>query len=125
MGRARPQVVAAGAGARDQNQTAYQLTVSHAGVALWESGRVTGSQSAHVQIRAAAPLRSAMRYEWSVIVWASSGQRASANASFVTGLFARAEWADAEWLRGFGAQPNGTEPVRPPRAQPGARPRTL
>ncbi|MCH5720144.1 glycoside hydrolase family 78 protein [Niabella hibiscisoli] len=88
-----------------QVQTAYQVMVASSQALLdkgvpdiWNSGRITGSQTNQVAYKG-KPLISARVYYWKVRSWdkdQNPGQW-SAVASWETGLFDKSEWK-AEWI---------------------------
>ena len=88
-------------------QFAYQLQVTtdptqfgpaKPGVLLWDSGRVTSDESAHVSYGGPA-LRSATRYYWRVRVWDRTDHESpwSAPAFWETALLAPSDWS-AQWI---------------------------
>jgi len=93
-------------GKRNIMQTAYEIRVSAAGdkAALWNSGKVTSSQSVQVPY-AGTPLASAKKYSWQVRVWDNDGKASawSAPATWQTALFSPSDWK-AQWI-----QPGYTE----------------
>jgi len=65
--------------------------------AVWDSGRVTSSESVNILYGGAA-LHSQQRYVWKVMVWDAHGkQTVSAPAWFETGLMNAADWK-ADWI---------------------------
>ena len=81
---------------RGQKQSACQVVVSTQPdfrSAVWDSGKVAGSQSTHV-VYAGKPLESAQTYYWKVRFWDRDGKDSpySAVARFYTGLFSPADW---------------------------------
>ena len=90
---------------RGEMQTAYQIVVSSSESNLaqsrgdvWDSGKVTSSQSADIRY-SGAPLASRTRYYWKVRVWGSNGQPSawSAPARWETALLHQSDWT-AKWI---------------------------
>ena len=114
---------------RGARQTAYRVEVtSDAGTVVWDSGRVDGSASVHVEYRGEA-LRSRERYRWTVTVWDEDGAHATSAVSWwEMGLLSPGEWG-ARWI-GLGNQgpfgsplrTGGTQPRTAPAEEGGGRP---
>ena len=91
---------------RGARQSAWQILVATAPERLepgsadvWDSGRVFGDDSVHVEWQGPA-LASSTRYWWTVRTWNGAG-RASAFAPptwFETGLLAQSDWSSAMWV---------------------------
>jgi alpha-L-rhamnosidase len=79
-------------------QSAYQIVVSSDGRALWDSGKVSSSQSMQVPY-AGQPLTSRLRCTWKVRVWDGGGAASdwSAPAHFEMGLLDPVDWR-AKWV---------------------------
>lgn len=89
---------------RAEAQTAYQVRVDSASAEpgsrhVWDSGRVTSSNSTDVTYRGTA-LTSNQTYSWSVRTWNRQGDASawSAPARFDSGLFSPSDWS-AWWLQ--------------------------
>jgi alpha-L-rhamnosidase len=91
--------------ARGEMQTAYQVLVSSSESNLarsrgdvWNSGKVTSSQSVGIQYNG-APLASSTRYYWKVRVWGSDKRPSawSAPTWFETALLQQSDWT-AQWI---------------------------
>jgi len=68
-----------------------------AGKAVWDSGRVTSSESVGILYGGGA-LRSQQRYWWKVRVWDSKGKEAVSEAAwFETGMMSAGDWK-ADWI---------------------------
>jgi alpha-L-rhamnosidase len=87
----------------DWMQSAYEILVAtdvehlRAGKAVWDSGRVTSSESVDV-VYGGGALRSQRRYVWKVMVWDAHGnETASPAAWFETGLMNASDWK-AAWI---------------------------
>ena len=88
----------------DWMQSAYEILVGtdaehlRAGkAAVWDSGRVTSSESVDV-VYGGAPLHSQQRYVWKVMVWDAHGKETvSPVAWFETGLMKAGDWK-ADWI---------------------------
>jgi alpha-L-rhamnosidase len=89
---------------RAQKQSAYQLEVSDnakfAGSDVWDSGRVSGSDSIQIEY-GGKPLTSDTAYFWRVRYWDANGEESpwSATATFSTGLLQASDWK-AKWISG-------------------------
>ena len=90
---------------RGQSQTAYQVLaasapemLSEGRADLWDSGRVSSSQSIHVTY-AGKPLRSEQRVYWKVRAWDRDNRPSafSKSAWWEMGLLAPADWG-AKWI---------------------------
>jgi len=91
---------------RGLRQTAYQVLVASTKEALqreqaelWDSGRVSRSQSIHVPYQG-KPLCSRMRCWWKVRVWDEHGRVSpwSRPAFWSMGLLKKEDWNDARWI---------------------------
>src|ERR1700744_4198778 len=86
-------------------QSAYEVTVAadvaslqNARTAIWDSGRIAGSDSINI-VYGGPALQSQQRYFWRVKTWDSKGvSSVSAVAWFETGLLAPSDWK-AQWIR--------------------------
>ncbi len=78
---------------RDRKQTAYQLQVGGPGGQVWDSGKVSSSETNQIAY-AGTPLRSASSYTWRVRVWDESGQESDwiEQQTFSTGLLRFSDW---------------------------------
>ncbi len=78
-------------------QAAYRLTVSN-GEVMWDTGRVESEQSILVEYMGAL-FEARTSYTWTVTVWDSHGENASASARFETGLLSGAAFeGKAGWI---------------------------
>ncbi|MGD0649397.1 MAG: alpha-L-rhamnosidase N-terminal domain-containing protein, partial [Acidobacteriaceae bacterium] len=85
-------------------QSGYEIVVGtdaenlRAGkAAVWDSGRVTSSESVDI-VYAGAALQSQQRYVWKVVVWDAHGkEQVSPVAWFETGLMNAGDWK-ADWI---------------------------
>lgn len=79
-------------------QSAFQISVKSDGDSLWDSGRVTSSQSLHVPY-SGRPLQARQRCTWKVRVWDGDGSTSlwSDSASFELGLLDPVDWR-AKWI---------------------------
>ena len=81
----------------DTRQSAYRITVSN-GALMWDSGRVESEQSILVEYLGAV-FEPRTAYTWTVTVWDSHGESASASAAFETGLLTGAAFeGKARWI---------------------------
>ncbi len=102
---------------RGQRQTAYQILVAssperltRSGADLWNSGRVTSSDSVAVRY-SGMQLHASTRYYWTVLVWDKDGHVVSdaPSAFFETGLLSTdgmGRWSGAKWISMAGKKPN-------------------
>ena len=83
---------------RNVSQIAYEIKVSDGKLNVWNSSKVSSSQSVHVTYAGTA-LQSGKKYNWQVRVWGNEGKASawSAPASFQTALFNSADWK-AKWI---------------------------
>jgi alpha-L-rhamnosidase len=104
--------------AQGARQAAYQVLVASTPATLnrdhgdlWDSGKVSSSDSVHLLYRGAA-LRSRLQCWWKVRVWDAAGHVSewSAPASWEMGLLRPEDW-QAQWI--------GSGPPREPRPAPG------
>ena len=96
--------MAATAGERGLEQTAYQLEVKDPkGAVIWDSQRVPDAASLGIKY-AGPPLKGSTRYAWTVSVWNQAGAKLSASSWFETGLMdpspTSAAWGGAKWIGG-------------------------
>jgi len=87
-------------------QTAYQIILdfdagnlkSESGC-LWNSGKISSSQTAWLGYSGPA-LEPAKQYCWKVRLWDNKDNPSawSSSATFITGLFHKADWGDAKWI---------------------------
>ena len=91
---------------RDQRQTAYEIIVASSPSLLaksqgdvWDSGKVTSSQSSNVTYAGPA-LASRTRYYWKVRVWDGQGLPSAWSPPnwFETALLNASDWGSAEWI---------------------------
>jgi alpha-L-rhamnosidase len=91
---------------RAQRQTAYEIIVASSPSVLaqsrgdvWDSGKVTSSQSSNVTYAGPAPV-SRTRYYWEVRVWDGQGLPSvwSTPNWWETALLTAADWGSAEWI---------------------------
>ena len=86
---------------RGAAQTAYRIRLyerSVGGAEVWDSGEVADGKSVAVRY-GGRPLRSAMRYAWTVAVKDERGEWLKpASASFDTGLFGDGDWTGSKWI---------------------------
>ena len=86
---------------RGAAQTAYRIRLyerSVGGAEVWDSGEVADGRSVAVRY-GGRPLRSAMRYAWTVAVKDERGEWLKpASASFDTGLFGDGDWTGSKWI---------------------------
>lgn len=89
---------------RSQRQTAYQVQVSRtpnfSGSPLWDSSKVSSSDSIQVEYKG-QPLTSDTTYYWRVRYWDANGAESpwSDPATFSTGLLQPSDWK-AKWVGG-------------------------
>lgn len=92
--------------ARNQHQLAYQILVSdnrkeieNSRGNIWDSGKVNSNQSIFIPYKG-QPLNPAHTYFWKVKVWNQKGIASewSKAGTFQTGLFADADWKNAQWI---------------------------
>lgn len=87
-----------------ERQTSYQVLATSAknggGVVLWDSGKVTGSESIQVAY-AGKKLAGGQRVYWRVRAWNRDDQPGawSREAFFELGLLTERDWAGAQWIR--------------------------
>lgn len=96
---------------RNQTQAAYQIVATDgAGHVLWDSGKVTSAESAHIEWGGLA-LRSGQRVTWRARVWdrLDRPSRASALASFEMGLLRPIDWQPSKWIGSTGRFPYSPE----------------
>lgn len=111
------------ADARGLAQSAYQILVASTAEALaketgnvWDSGRVTSSQSNQIEY-AGAQLASRQRVYWKLRVWDQKEQPSewSAPATWSMGLLRAEDWGDAKWIGdATPAPPQGYDPLPAP-----------
>ncbi len=97
---------------RGQHQTAYQILVyDNNDNLVWDSGKVTSSESSHIKY-AGTPLMSSAIYHWQVSVWDKNDQASeyTDKARFVTGVIEPEGWK-AVWI--------GRGPVEEPSTEDG------
>jgi len=93
--------MAATAGERGLEQTAYQLEVKDPkGAVIWDSQRVPDAASLGIKY-AGPPLKGSTRYAWTVSVWNQAGAKLSRLSWFETGLM------DPSPTSAPGAEPSG------------------
>ena len=92
---------------RNQTMSAYQLLcASEAGEVVWDSGRVSGSNSLQIPYDG-HPLQSFQKVTVSITVWDRYGvQCASARTWFETALLKEADWRDAKWIARYPELPS-------------------
>ncbi|MEU9450976.1 family 78 glycoside hydrolase catalytic domain [Streptomyces sp. NPDC048277] len=94
---------------RGRHQTAYRVRVTRGGAQVWDSGRVTSSDSVAVPYAGPA-LAASTRYDWTVTVWHEDGRATTSRpARFETGLLSTdgvTGWDGARWIGMAGKQPN-------------------
>ncbi|WP_417563907.1 family 78 glycoside hydrolase catalytic domain [Microbacterium sp.] len=113
----------------DHEQTAYRLRVARGDDELWDTGRVTGSNTVLIEY-AGAPLESDADYTWTVWSWDAAGAASSASHAFSTALLeagdyradwvtpvqrptAVEEWTLLDWITGNGPKTPIDERLRP------------
>ncbi|MCC7360815.1 MAG: glycoside hydrolase family 78 protein [Anaerolineales bacterium] len=81
---------------RGTRQSAYQISATSAGAALWDSGRVETAQSTQVEY-GGPPLAARQRVRWQVRVWDEAGAASewSEAATWELGLLGEAGWTAA------------------------------
>ena len=77
-------------------QTAYRIAVRQNDTGVWDSGKVESDIS--VGIMFSGELASCAAYTWTVEVWDNRGNTVSSEASFETGLPAKAPFGNAKWI---------------------------
>lgn len=78
-------------------QRSYLISVCHKGKEIWNSGRISGSESQN--IRYAGPeLKSGQTLTWTVTVWMDEDTATSEPASFEMGLLSSDDWK-AKWIQ--------------------------
>jgi hypothetical protein len=91
---------------RNQKQTAYRIIVSNTegGLqnsknVLWDSGKQLSDKSVQVEYKG-APLKSAQKYYWKVMVWDAKGKASAwSSVSFwQMGLLQEEDWQGAKWI---------------------------
>lgn len=91
---------------RAQRQSAYEIIVASSLAVLagsrgdvWDSGKVTSSQSSNVTYAGPA-LASGTRYYWEVRVWDGQGLASAWSAPnwWETALLSAADWGSAQWI---------------------------
>jgi len=97
------------AGKEDRNlqQSAYEVRVRNAaGAELWDSGRVASSEALAIPYKG-KPLSATTRYNWSVDLWTTQGEKLTSSSWFETGLMDShpdaAAWHGAKWIGGSAA----------------------
>jgi alpha-L-rhamnosidase len=101
--------------ARDVTQSAYEirvgtgLDVSRGRNIVWNSGKVTSSQSTHVRY-GGPPLQSRQRLYWQVRIWDSNNKASawSAPAFWEMGLLKTSDWS-AQWIRPLSDEPEAEQ----------------
>ena len=69
-------------------QEKYRIIVKRGEDFLWDTGEVFSREQSFIEYKG-SPLSSETRYQWTVTVWDSHGQSASAKAVFETAFFVR------------------------------------
>ena len=77
-------------------QEKYRIIVKRGEDFLWDTGEVFSREQSFIEYKG-SPLSSETRYQWTVTVWDSHGQSASAKAVFETAFFRQADWK-AKWI---------------------------
>jgi alpha-L-rhamnosidase len=77
-------------------QTAYHIVVETAGGVVWDSGKIEGSRSVHVEY-AGAPLKASTSYSATVTAWDNHDGSASTSGSFEMGLLSHENFS-ADWI---------------------------
>ena len=81
-------------------QTAYRITVRHAGAVVWDSGVARSTNCSGIPYTG-SPLLAFEPYSWSVAWLATDGKwSANATGSFEMGPVAESDWAASDWLTG-------------------------
>jgi len=87
-------------------QTAYQIILASDADNLksdsdfsWNSGKINSSQSSWI-VYSGSALEPAKQYFWKVRLWDNKNNPSawSSSATFITGLFDKADWRDAKWI---------------------------
>ncbi len=96
--------MAAPAGERNYNQTAYQIVVNDPeGKPVWDSKKITSDISLGI-LYAGSPLKATSKYNWTVTVWDQKGETSSGTSWFETGLMnpdpKLSAWSGAKWIGG-------------------------
>ena len=81
---------------RNVHQTAYRICIRDGLMPFWDSGRITGSESAAVRY-AGPPLNEECHYTLELTVWDNHGESAQGKAEFSTALFAP-RFLTAQWI---------------------------
>src|SRR5262249_55599460 len=97
---------------RNESQTAYEIVVSdvfRGAGSVWNSGKVSSSQSLFV-VYGGAALQPGKKYSWRVRVWDNKGRMSAwSNPAFwQMGLLGPADWK-AQWIQAGGSE----EPSQP------------
>lgn len=91
---------------RGAEQTAYQIILDKDEANLnsendcyWNSGKISSSQSAWINY-SGPTLEPGTEFYWRVRSWDNNDKPSdwSETASFITGLFAKADWSNAKWI---------------------------
>ena len=77
-------------------QEKYRIIVKRGEDFLWDTGEVFSREQSFIEYKG-SPLSSETRYQWTVTVWDSHGQSASAKAVFETAFFRQEDWK-AKWI---------------------------
>ncbi len=91
---------------RNVSQTAYELKVFRGKTDVWQTGKVTSSQSVHVIYNGPA-LQSGTKYSWQVRVWDNEGKTSSWSkpATFQMAFLKSSDWK-AKWIQpGYAEDP--------------------
>ena len=98
---------AAGHSERNQGQSAYQLVVEERSsgaqqpAIVWDSGKTTSNFSQNVPLGSSVKLVADTAYTWTVRWWDRHGAVSpNSSSAFSTGLYAEADWKDAQWVGG-------------------------
>lgn len=94
-------------------QTAYQIIVEADGMEVWNSGKVSSSQS-HLVPYEGPFLKGRTRYDWKVMVWDNYKFQSaySEQAFFETGILDTSNWK-AEWIKtALSEEPREKNPVQ-------------
>lgn len=81
---------------QDVTQEAYQIVVKSEAQILWDTGKVRSRKQAFIEYEG-EKLESRKRYDWTLTVWDSHGEKASETDYFETAFLKKSDW-EAEWI---------------------------
>jgi alpha-L-rhamnosidase len=95
---------------RNVMQSAYEIRVVSGKQLVWNSGKVSSSQSVHI-VYEGTPLQSGKKYAWQVRIWDNDHKTSkwSVSATFQTGMLDSSDWK-ASWIEPGNAEDQAMRP---------------